>query len=765
MNFYRAFRISTSIMVLVGILSLALAEGNYFYVALALAGGLIPIITNKEIALSPLTNWVMIACCLAFSIWDFSFITGDFVISLAHFLILFQVFNLMSKKTNREYIWMYLISLLNLSVAGIVTTEFSFAFPFVLYMISGTWSLTLFHMKREMEKAEKDGAVKIEDKEKLLGKGLLGSYFFAGTAVMSIITLIMTAFFFVIIPRLSVRYLLRSSFRQRPVTGFTEEVDLGFSGNIDLGYEEVMRVKFLQPAGNIDELTYFRGVALSHYTGEKWLKLSPEVYGLDPDSEKETKLYNKSIDKPVKVDYYVFEGRRVFPVGTLLRGRPRQRWSEDELLIARYWLSPLATDTLFMHQPVDTVEFFSKESPSYLTVDALGSVHSPNPSFGYVAYDAISKMPVTDERILNSAVIYPIINGINYTKLPTTSRYFQTSELRGVAAKFIHQYNAKTPYQIVKAIEKGLSETYSYTRSIKRTPETEPVYDFLFNTKKGHCELFASSMVVLLRTIGVPARVVSGYKGGSWNEYGKFYLVRQKNAHCWVEVYFDNDNNPANGSTIGWVTFEPTPPSPLDDDGLLAPISKFIAYMRLKWINHVVSYSFEDQMQMAHSMRRQTRSVSEWFSDTYKKIRNYFSDPTGSARNRAYKIFIPVIIITLMFLFSFRLIFNKKRSVSQKIRAPSPSLKFYQEFVKLAKKAKVMRKVSQTPLEFADIFCSAVSGKRSGAAKKLRESALFITTRFCHARYGEVILNDEENKKLSEHIQQIKNMLRKKNVI
>ena len=79
----------------------------------------------------------------------------------------------------------------------------------------------------------------------------------------------------------------------------------------------------------------------------------------------------------------------------------------------------------------------------------------------------------------------------------------------------------------------------------------DPVADFLFNVKAGHCEYFATAMAVMLRTRGVVARVVNGFLPGEYNEAAGAYTVRQSDAHSWVEVYFPE--------TRSWVTFDPTP--------------------------------------------------------------------------------------------------------------------------------------------------------------------------------------------------------------
>jgi len=110
------------------------------------------------------------------------------------------------------------------------------------------------------------------------------------------------------------------------------------------------------------------------------------------------------------------------------------------------------------------------------------------------------------------------------------------------------------PYEKAKAIETYLRTNYPYTLDVPPPPEGRDVADyFLFDLKEGYCDYYATAMVVLARASGLPARFVSGYAPGSYDAPNAQYIVREKNAHSWAEVYFPE---------IGWVEFEPTASQP-----------------------------------------------------------------------------------------------------------------------------------------------------------------------------------------------------------
>ncbi|HEX5980306.1 MAG TPA: transglutaminaseTgpA domain-containing protein [Thermoleophilaceae bacterium] len=120
----------------------------------------------------------------------------------------------------------------------------------------------------------------------------------------------------------------------------------------------------------------------------------------------------------------------------------------------------------------------------------------------------------------------------------------------------------ETPYDAVKAIENRLQEDYRYA---ERVPTRDiPLHGFLFQERAGYCQQFSGAMALMLRMIGVPARVAAGFSPGSYNRDSEEYRVRDLDAHSWVEVYFTG---------IGWVPFDPTPiraPAQSQSSGLLA---------------------------------------------------------------------------------------------------------------------------------------------------------------------------------------------------
>ena len=141
------------------------------------------------------------------------------------------------------------------------------------------------------------------------------------------------------------------------------------------------------------------------------------------------------------------------------------------------------------------------------------------------------------------------------------------------------------------ALEQYLQTHYRYSLRSNAPVRQDPVEWFLFSAREGHCEFFASSMVLLLRTLGIPARLQAGYIGGESLGDGS-YLVRESNAHAWVLAYVEGR----------WRVFDPTPPA--GRPGILAAggaLSLREAWARFEsaWDRWVLTFSLSDQLDIA----------------------------------------------------------------------------------------------------------------------------------------------------------------------
>jgi transglutaminase-like putative cysteine protease len=157
---------------------------------------------------------------------------------------------------------------------------------------------------------------------------------------------------------------------------------------------------------------------------------------------------------------------------------------------------------------------------------------------------------------------------------------------------------ATTARDQARLIEGQLRAGYKYDLDSPSGAAKNPLEDFLFKSKRGHCEFYSTAMTVMLRELGVPARNVTGFVGGTYNRFSRSYVVRQGDAHSWVEVWLDG---------IGWMRFDPTPPSdavPRSElTGVLAVLRDFVEALGQRWSRHVIGYDLRQQLGLYDEVR------------------------------------------------------------------------------------------------------------------------------------------------------------------
>jgi transglutaminase-like putative cysteine protease len=131
-------------------------------------------------------------------------------------------------------------------------------------------------------------------------------------------------------------------------------------------------------------------------------------------------------------------------------------------------------------------------------------------------------------------------------------RYLQLPELHSGIYELAGKVTAGYTGSIEKAlaIERFLVENYGYSLDNRSASADDPLYDFLMENKTGHCEYFAAAQAIMMRIVGIPTRVVNGFRRGELNRFSDYFIVRQSDAHSWVEGYFPGP---------GWMEFDSTP--------------------------------------------------------------------------------------------------------------------------------------------------------------------------------------------------------------
>ena len=684
MNFYKTFAFSSYLMTLIGLISLTTAEGSLYLVILSsitISAAYYLVDLKKRLSIGKYSSIIFAFGGILFSIFDFLVISKSFVLSLSHLLCIIQIIKFFQKKEDRDYWQIYLISFIHLVVASALTIDVSFSIFFITYLIASIWTLTLFHLKREAN-------------GKVLGKEIINKFFFTNTAIVTLLTLIFTIAIFLVLPRIGIGYLKKSLKREKLLTGFSEETVLGDIGQILQNSDIIMRVELLHPKGPLASNLLWRGIAFDYYTGKKWKQ----------------SIYQKNL--------ITSDTSGVIAVrGSYFNSVQQQK---ENLILQRVILQEMNSNVLFGLYPIRSISNLSSGLKG-IYVDYTNSISTPWPHFQMILYDVASARDSESTETLSEKELKA------YLQLPKNF-----IRIKNLAIKIIEDEN--DPFQKAIKVERYLKSNYGYTLNLKRTPGTEPIEDFLLFQKRGHCEYFASSMVLILRTLGIPSRYVNGFSGGEWNEFGSYYLIRQKDAHSWVEAYFPNR---------GWISFDPTPSSgnSLFGGSIWGSMSRYMDSLRMKWDSYLINYNFEDQKRVAFKMKRQIKNFQSTTEIILLKLRKSFSILAPFFTKKINYFLIPSVIILLLSTVSLIIIKVRKKKVFKNFLKPlkeKTKIIFYNDMLKILSDKGFKKKPETTPLEFVSLI------KEN---KEIDSNQIFLVTeKFYKIRYGhkELLKNEEK---------------------
>jgi len=276
-------------------------------------------------------------------------------------------------------------------------------------------------------------------------------------------------------------------------TGFSDTLEMGDLGELVQSPEVAFRVAFNDVPPPAQQL-YWRGLVLDEFDGVRWQTAA---------------LLSR-------------------PVG----GAPNTSFAPGEVLRYSVIVEPHHYRWLFTLAPLISAD----SSQLRLEQDERGLLFARRPVVNKAEYSAISaRQPVAADQALSER------NRRWLTHLPEGN-----PRTRALVEEW--QAQSLTDQQLVDRALALFTNNFVYTM---RPPRLGPdaVDDFLFNTKRGFCEHFASSFVFLMRSAGIPARIIVGYQGGEYNDLESYFLIRQSDAHAWAEVWLDG---------IGWRAVDPT---------------------------------------------------------------------------------------------------------------------------------------------------------------------------------------------------------------
>ena len=492
---------------------------------------------------------------------------------------------------------------------------------------------------------------------------------------------------FFMLPRISSRYLSAYTPTSDVSTGFTDRIQLGRIGQIQQSSAVVMHIEIQNDTRGVYDLKW-RGIALSNFNGSEWSNSDDQIR-LQPASD---------------------GSYRLAP------------------LLKPHGAAPLTGRSIHYHvlmEPLGTNVFFLAEKPQSLqgnfrqvTMDGGGAVYDLDTDHPITRYDADSQLGEVDSDDLRLSPNTAPAGMEKYLELQPPPD--------GRIPKLAEEITTKAPsnYDKAVALEQYLSTHFGYTLELPHSPSKDPVANFLFERKKGHCEYFASSMAVMLRSLHIPSRIITGFRGGEFNDLTGQYIVRASDAHSWVEAYFPGS---------GWISFDPTPAG--NAPAVWSRMQLYIDAAASFWREWIINYDVGHQRTLGRDAATNSR---HFFDDARRWIRRQHRALLNAAR-RAQEHFgnFPARWLGGLVAFSAGLILllNLRRLIrglrahrlrAHPERAPRESAAlWYDRMVGRLARLGWRKSPSQTPLDFVAAIQETSLQKKVARFTQAYESARF----------------------------------------
>jgi transglutaminase-like putative cysteine protease len=729
MPFEKFFRFTSYLAVVCGFFSLWVSGavgvvGSISFIAVAFAAWFLED-TKWRISERIGTALIVLTLPLFYWLWKlqfFGFANAESLLPgiLARLILTLTAIKLLQKKSDRDWIFLYLMAFFEVLLAAGLSISALYLASFLAFLLVMVCTILAFEIRKTARNAsEKLSRRKIEIPARFADRLAVLNY--AKLPVVGLILIIgiaavATPLFFAL-PRVGGAGLgTNRSGGISTSTGFSDTVRLGGVGRIQQNDEVVMRIR----VENYDPRTgplYWRGIALDTFDNVSWSKSRPG--SRQPFSKDDRDLIQ--FDNATR---------------------------REDLVTQTVYLEPLDTNVLFGLPRI----IGAQGNFSVLYRDLDGAITFPR-SGERTSYKLASDrtLPPVD-RLRADNGVYPV-DANSYLQLP---EHYDV-RIDALAAKLTENYSNR--YDKAKAIEGYLQNNFGYSLDLKAGGR-EPLADFLFNVREGHCEYFATAMAVMLRTQGIATRVVNGFQQGDYNETADVYVVRQMHAHSWVEVYFPKER--------AWVSFDPTPAAGHTSGsyagGIFERLSGYMEALETFWIQYFVAFDNQEQQSMVRSARRSfvdfQAETSGWlnaFQTTFSELWAEVRGDRGLQNSVVAIAYIAAGIAGLVFIVFLTIWAARKivklevwQRLTGRFRGSRASIvEFYERMEAVLAGKGIVRSPHQTPLEFA--FASGYP------------EAVKIAEKYNGVRFGERSLHHDEAAEIDAWLENLEAMNDPKN--
>ncbi len=587
MTFDRSFKLTIYLLLFSGFASLLTSEAAGAWLAVAYLGAIIASWVIDEIEIGGWWTQVAVsAALLSFFLLDTAAVSG-LIQSSIHLLMLISLLKLYTKKQDRDYLLLFCVSFTFLLIASTFTISISFLVCLVGFFFVSVLSFLLLESK----------AAYSENRQASFSMRAYCSLALLTTLLIVLVSVPI----FLAIPRTAFGFFRINDRAGVHLSGFSDQVNLGDIGRIMTNRDVFMRVQL--EAGGPESLPYdikWRGITLDHYNGKGWRNTRRQYRSLFRESKNS---------------------------GFLL---PVQRRAEDqENLITQNITLEHSTKVLFGADRMVWVTGmrFPQEHLLRDQNDSLSFASNVPESFRYSVDSDIMERGQRLSRVR-----------IGTAPPNLRNRYLQLPPVGGRIWVLADEFTRDQTSDLAKALvlERQLRESFGFTLENPSGRAEDPLAHFLLESKAGHCEYFATAMAIMLRMVGIPSRIVNGFRAGEFNEWSGHFVVRQSDAHSWVEAWFPGS---------GWVDFDPTPAAPPRTDFYLARLtSQVLDTIEVFW-NEVLTFDRFKQVGFFVSLGSRLRAGFSSAATMVGSADDVFAD--FLARLKRMPLGVPAIVLTL----------------------------------------------------------------------------------------------------------------------
>ncbi len=640
------------------------------------------------------TTPLSIAYFVFFAI-DYFAVSRSFLPATVHLALFGVVVRTFSLRRERDHITLAVLAFLMVLASAVLTVDSVFLFAFAAFALMAVATFVLMEMRRSGMAASIRARHSSDQQEHRHLAFALVRF----TPALVLVILFCAAALFFVMPRMSAGYLGGYSYGTDFSSGFSDHVQLGQIGQIQQSNSVVMHIQIDGDQAGLYDL-HWRGVSLANFDGHAWtnardsssLPRRPDTSFALPNDDRAPRSYaTASLQHEKLIHYKVL----MEPIGTNV-----------------FFLAPWA--------------FSLRGDYRLIAADSGGSVYDYDFQHPITRYEATSDIATPTAPELRTA-------GRNYPR-KISEVYLHLPDIDPRIPRLTSQItsSAKSDYEKALVLENYLRTRFGYTLQLPQTEVKDPIANFLFERRQGHCEYFASSMAVMLRTLGIPSRVVNGFRSDEFNDITGSYVVRAKDAHSWVEAYFPG---------YGWQTFDPTPAGNV---GTPRGWARFALYMDAAasfWRDWVVSYDSSNQYVLGRAAVSTSRGMWEgarlWARAHYESMLKWARRSQQRVENspRRWTFAGGGIVLALILLANLRHVLRALREYwlrAHPERSPEQAASmWYQRMARTLARRGVRKAEAETPQEFL----------RKIQDNRLRLPVAQFTSVYESARFG----NSEED--------------------